>query len=365
MTHDPWEDFEEHAPILVLRLDRDGKVLTANPFALRRLGKHITGRPFDQLRVEFVADQTCSTCLSTGGQQRVTLKTASGVPETVWFHFYPRADHFMALGCLDWEEQQKLQTDVLELNRDYANVSRQLQQANAGLSDVAALKDRFLGMAAHDIRRPLGVITTYVEYVLEEHKKVLPAEVCDLLTGCAQAAAQITRLIDDFLDVALIASGRFRIQRAPTLCPDILPPVLRMAHLLADRKGVQLRVDNQAGDAVVSVDGPKLQQVLINLLANAIEHSRSGQHVGLTVRRTKDHLEAEIRDEGEGIRPEDQGRIFAPFETAGTRKTAGERSTGLGLAIARMIVTGHDGDITVSSTPGRGAVFTVHIPIPG
>jgi len=110
------------------------------------------------------------------------------------------------------------------------------------------------------------------------------------------------------------------------------------------------------------VDVAKLQQVLVNLAGNAIEHSQAGQRVWLAARREETGLVFSVRDEGPGIAPEDQKRLFAPFVRAGTRKTAGERSVGLGLAIARLVVEAHGGRIWVESKPDHGSTFFVTLP---
>jgi two-component system, sensor histidine kinase and response regulator len=110
------------------------------------------------------------------------------------------------------------------------------------------------------------------------------------------------------------------------------------------------------------VDASKLQQVLLNLVGNAVEHSVSGQRVWVSARWEGQDLVFAVRDEGPGIPPEDQARLFTAFGRTGLRKTAGERSTGLGLAIARLVVEAHGGRIWVKSRPGHGAEFLFNLP---
>jgi two-component system, sensor histidine kinase and response regulator len=113
----------------------------------------------------------------------------------------------------------------------------------------------------------------------------------------------------------------------------------------------------------LAADAAKLQQVLVNLLSNAIEYSKAGQRVWLVARREDAEMVFSVRDEGPGIAPEDQKRLFAPFMRAGTRKTAGERSVGLGLAIARQVIEAHGGRIWVESKPDHGSTFFVSLPM--
>jgi len=113
----------------------------------------------------------------------------------------------------------------------------------------------------------------------------------------------------------------------------------------------------------LQADGAKMEQVLNNLVLNAIEHSKEGDTVWVSTAMTDDAWLIEVKDQGAGIGSAELSRLFAPFESGTVPKTAGERSTGLGLAIAKKIVDGHGGSISVESKPGAGTTFTVRIPI--
>ena len=115
---------------------------------------------------------------------------------------------------------------------------------------------------------------------------------------------------------------------------------------------------------LLPVDAPKLQQVLLNLAGNAIEHSVPGARVWLSSRWETDQLIFAVRDEGPGLGQAEQARLFTPFGRGEARKTAGERSTGLRLAIARLVVEAHGGRIWVESQPGKGATFLFSLPLP-
>ena len=156
----------------------------------------------------------------------------------------------------------------------------------------------------------------------------------------------------------------------PRACPEILAGVEPIVRLRAGRKKISLLVDlpDEATASSVAarrlrVDASKLQQVLLNLIGNAVEHSVPGQRVWLSARWDDQTLVLAVRDEGPGIAAEDQARLFMCFARAGTRKTAGERSVGLGLAIARLVVEAHGGRIRVESIPGQGATFLITLPL--
>jgi signal transduction histidine kinase len=150
---------------------------------------------------------------------------------------------------------------------------------------------------------------------------------------------------------------------APIEVEEIMSGVAQIGRLIAAKKKITLLVEPAAGAPRLVADAAKLQQVLLNLVANAVEHSQPGQRVWLASYWQPSELCFSVRDEGPGLAPEDQARLFLPFGRGGTRKTAGERSVGLGLAIARSIVEAHEGRIWVESIPGYGATFVVALPV--
>jgi signal transduction histidine kinase len=142
----------------------------------------------------------------------------------------------------------------------------------------------------------------------------------------------------------------------------IVAASLAVAEVQARRKGVTCLVDEQP-HAHIQADASKMEQVLNNLVLNAIEHSKPGDIVRLSTSFADGDWLVIVKDCGTGIEPSDLARLFSPFERGSAAKTAGEKSTGLGLAITKKIVEGHGGRIAVESSPGIGTTFTVRIPI--
>jgi signal transduction histidine kinase len=355
---------EEFAPVVALRLDAHDRVTAANSEAQRLLGPAVVGRPFAELIVAFTRPADLSARLRQAGvSHRFTLVTAAHLPETVDFRFFPEADGTLALGSPDFQEQVALRNQVLALNSELNNVTRQLHQTNAELRELNVLKNRFLGMAAHDLRQPVGVIMNYGTFVLDEAGPRLTEEQRDFLRTCLRAATGMRQVIDNFLDVSVIESGQLRLDPSPVNQWEIMRGVEPIARLLADRKKILLLVELAECSRRMHVDAGKIQQVLLNLLANAVEHSAPGRRVWVSTRWTESTVEWAVRDEGPGLTPEEQSRLFAAFERAATRKTAGERSTGLGLAIARLIVEAHGGRIWIESVVGQGATFRFSLPL--
>lgn len=348
----------ETAPVLVLQLDSHQRVVAVNDHAERVLGPDVVGRAMTELTVEF----THTVDFRGSDVHLLSLKTLNGA-ESYTFRCFPLPGGILALGSLDFAEQEHLHTQVLGLNRNLNNLTRELHMANAELRELNQLKNQFLGMAAHDLRKPVGVIMTYLEFVLDEAGVQLTAQHREFLHTCRTAATGMKRLIDNFLDVAIIESGKLRLDLAPASVTEILAGAMPIVRLVAEKKKVTLLVEATDDARRLRVDASKLQQVLVNLVSNAVEHSVAGQRVWLSARWGNEQLLFSVRDEGPGITPEDQARLFSAFARAGTRKTAGERSVGLGLTIARLVVEAHGGRLWVESIPDQGATFLFTVPV--
>lgn len=244
-------------------------------------------------------------------------------------------------------------------------MARHLHQANAELRDLNQLKNQFLGMAAHDLRNPVGIIMMFGRILFDEAGEQLSAEQREYLSDCLEAAGRMKQIIDNFLNASIIESGKLRLALVSVSAAEILAGVEPIARLMAGRKKMLLEMDAGIEDRRLLADSFQLQQVLVNLVGNAMEHSNPGQRVWVSARWENENLIFAVRDEGVGISMEEQARLFVAYGPAGAQKTAGERSVGLGLAIARIVVEAHHGRIWVESTPGHGATFRVSLPASG
>jgi signal transduction histidine kinase len=352
------------APLLMLELDQRQRVIKANAHASRVLGGNLTGKTLRELVIDFTpVPEPLASDAKAGKSHILSMDTANGLPESFSFEFFALPTGWLALGSLDFDEQFRLRNEVLGLNNELNDLTRQLHQANAELRELNEVKNQFLGMAAHDLRKPVSVITTYTEFVLDEAGNALEDEHRKFLQTCLNAATALKELIDNFLNVAVIESGRLRLDFETVTAEAILEGALEICRLIAARKDIALIVEALSEGQPMRVDVPRLQLVLVNLISNAVEHSQPGQRVRVSSRSKERDWIFAVKDEGPGISEEDKARLFQPFERAGTRKTAGERSTGLGLAIARQVVEAHRGRLWVESDPGAGATFFVSLPI--
>jgi signal transduction histidine kinase/CheY-like chemotaxis protein len=224
-------------------------------------------------------------------------------------------------------------------------------------------KTQILGMAAHDLRNPLGVIQGYGQILELKVSELLTTKQREYLSGIQTASTFTLRLVNDLLDVAKIESSNMELERELTdLVPVITQGILFNRHF-ADSKQIQLVFDSDENIPKIMVDSSKIQQVLNNLISNPIKYSHS--HTTIKVRLTKDEndIVISVKDEGQGIPENERDQLFQAFSKTSVRGTAGEKSTGLGLLICRQIVEAHCGKIWVESKVDMGSTFYVSLPI--
>lgn len=237
-------------------------------------------------------------------------------------------------------EKSRLYQEVLELND---------------------LKTRFLGMAAHDLRNPLTVLRAYLELMREDGPPADAAEFHGMIQLMCENCDAMLNMVETYLDVSAIESGQLRLEIKEVNLSSFLSRIETLARVLAEPKNTAFTVELQPGVTTWTFDAYRMEQVVTNLISNAVKYSPPGSRVMLSLRRDGDGLEISVTDEGPGISAGDLPKLFKDFGRASTKPTAGEKSTGLGLAICRRIVHQHGGELRVHSEPGRGSTFSVRL----
>ncbi len=229
------------------------------------------------------------------------------------------------------------------------------------LREAIQVRDTFLQVAAHELRTPLTALTLQLESLDWLTKGALrdPARVANKVAMAVRQTDRLSRLIEDLLDVSRITSGRLRLELDEVDLADVVRETVEKMRDMASRAGCELHVD-VAEHVEGRWDRSRLEQVVTNLVTNAIKYGR-GRPVDVGIERRNGTVELHVRDHGIGISPEDQARIFDRFERAVSADHYG--GLGLGLYIAREIVQAHGGRIFVENPgEGDGATFTVHLP---
>lgn len=225
-------------------------------------------------------------------------------------------------------------------------------------------KNQFLGMAAHDLRSALNGVIGFSDLLALSLKEKLERRQSGMLENIRDSSRYMLRLVENLLDVSTIEAGRLELDLHPTNISATVERSVSLNSLMAATKSITLDYESE-GAIDVSLDERRFEQVISNMITNAIKYSPPGTRVGVEVRRADGNALISVRDEGVGISDSDRLRLFRPFEKGQRSGTAGERSTGLGLAIAQKIVVHHGGRMWVESSEGHGSTFYVSIPAIG
>jgi signal transduction histidine kinase/DNA-binding response OmpR family regulator len=233
---------------------------------------------------------------------------------------------------------------------------------NSEAREANRLKDEFLATLSHELRTPLTAMLGWTQLLrmgkLDEQET---ARGLDVIERNVQAQA---KLIDDLLDVSRIITGKLKLSVRPLTLAAVIQTAIEVVRPAADAKGVEFVVllDEPAGQT--HGDPDRLQQVVWNLLVNAVKFSSPGGAVRVALSRTESRLQLEVSDNGEGIAPDFLPHIFDRFRQADSSSRRSHGGLGLGLAIVRHVVELHGGSVRAHSDgPGRGATFVVELPM--
>jgi signal transduction histidine kinase len=249
------------------------------------------------------------------------------------------------------------------LYNEMANLQRELSKKSAELEKLSKQKDLFLGMAAHELRHPLGIVQMLSEFLLEEAVSQLSPEHIQYLNEIQRNAATMQQLVDDFLDISIIVSGKLRLAKKSTDLVNIFQKNIALNRLAATKKQVDLDLCHDDKIPKVMVDPSKIEQVLNNLISNALKFSPEGSRVEVHLRHSHENIIFEVKDQGPGIRANQLPKLFGEYEKSDFPRDKSVQGTGLGLAIAQKIVQAHEGLIQVDSRVDKGSTFIVTLPI--
>jgi len=263
----------------------------------------------------------------------------------------------------DDKEVQSLFNELTRINNELVNLQRELNRKNAELERLNELKNSLIGMAAHDLRNPLGVIQNYAEFLSEQTSNKLTENQRWLLEVIQQSAHFMLGLVEDLLDYNRIESGKLELTKTTINLNTTIERWVTIQTDLAKQKQIAIKYHSNNEDITINADLRKLEQVFNNLLSNAIKFSFPGSEINVRVARKGEFATISVSDQGIGMTQEQLEMLFKPFARIAAEGTAGEKCTGLGLSIVKKIVEGHGGRIDVSSTPNKGTEFVVYLPL--
>ena len=240
-----------------------------------------------------------------------------------------------------------------------------LQRSNDQLRELNNQKNEFLGMAAHDLRNPIAVIQNASSVLSKYSSENLSQKQQEFLKKIHDTSKFMLELLNSLLDISKIESGKLELEITRDDYPNFVKTNVEFNSLFATEKGIGIDLVLSDDISQVSFDKNKIEQVLNNLISNAIKYSHPNTTVTIEVLREKDFVVTKVVDQGQGIREDELPCVFEAFQKTSTKPTAGEKSTGLGLAIVKKIVEGHQGEIGVHSEVGKGSTFFFKLPLGG
>lgn len=374
-TVDAGDRLEDIIDAVVLRVARHGEVVDASAKArtLLKLPPELlsgTGL-FDRVhlsdRVSYLsalADMR-DGALSRRLELRIRLpQTGNGAHAGNGFV----ADNYQpfALELLRGEEQSDVFTLVLRENDETARLREELAQANETAAAAEVAKGRFLAVVSHELRTPLNAIIGFSDMLLHEmfgaFKDPRQKEYVGLVRDSGQ---HLLAVVTSILDVSRIESGAYATEPEPFRFMEAVDMCQSMMRLQAQAKNIDLQtqIAPDAGD--INADRRAVQQMLINLVSNAIKFTPDGGDVVVGAKRIGSRLHFWVRDTGIGIAEEDFANLGKPFMQIQNDYTRRFEGTGLGLSLVKGLVALHEGTMSIESMPGEGTTVTISLPVSG
>ncbi len=231
--------------------------------------------------------------------------------------------------------------------------------------ELSETKSKFLGIVAHDLRSPLAALKTSLSVFRKFSGQTLAPETREELLSVMEKSCQhMIALIDDLVDVSAIQQGFLKLEKRPVALRKFMEDAVGFNRILAQDKSIALKlVYARNVPAKISMDARRMTQALNNLISNAVKFSEPKTSVAVRVSKRRKTLVISVTDQGQGIPEKEQKKLFEYFGKTSIRPTGEERSSGLGLAIAKRIIEAHGGESRVKSAVGQGSVFTIILPL--
>ncbi|MDI4643716.1 ATP-binding protein [Cohnella hashimotonis] len=261
---------------------------------------------------------------------------------------------FVLLFCMGMVLRERVRAVYAQAERH----AEELERKSTRLTELDKLKDDFLANTSHELRTPLNGIIGIADTLARGAAGPVGEPIADQLQMIAVSGKRLSHMVDDILDISKLKHGDLRLQREPIALAPLTGVVAALVAPLARDKGLRVSVDIADDAPLVFADENRIQQVLFNLMGNAIKYTDAGV-IRVTAKPVGRELHVSVADTGVGIDPQELPRLFEPFEQG----EAGLRGAGLGLPLARKLVELHGGLLSCVSEPGKGSVFTFTLPI--
>ena len=256
--------------------------------------------------------------------------------------------------------------EVKELNATLQQrvdvATKELRSSNAQLKHLDEIKDEFMSMASHQLRTPLTSVKGYISMVLEGDAGNVTPQQQKLLMEAFKSSERMVGLIADFLNVSRLQTGKFIIEKTLFDMRETVEQEVSDLKMIADSHAMKLKLKITGKDFLVVADEQKVRQVIMNFIDNAIYYSHPDGTIVVNLERLKDQVVVTIVDTGIGVPEAEQSRLFHKFFRAKNARKQRPDGTGVGLYLARRVVSAHGGSIVFSSKEGKGSTFGFRLP---
>jgi len=272
------------------------------------------------------------------------------------------ADEFNRMAARLQASYAGLEEQVQERTRELADALADLDDKSRELEAASEHKSEFLANMSHELRTPLNAISGFSQVLRKGVFGEINDKQAEYLDEILASARHLLSLIDDVLDLAKVEAGQIELNVAPFSLPATLERGLVIVRERATAEGVRVSLSSDPSVDTVVGDERRIRQVVFNLLSNAVKFAPAGGAIDVTATRVDGEVRVSISDDGPGIAPEDQMRIFEKFQQGAAGKQQRE-GTGLGLALSKRLIELHGGRIWVDSAVGRGSTFVFTLPV--
>lgn len=256
--------------------------------------------------------------------------------------------------------------EIERLGAVFGRMAGRIEQQIEALRQADALRREMVSNASHDLRTPLAALRGYLETLVLKEGRMTPEEQHAYLSIAIKHGERLSNLVDELFELSKLDSLQFEPRFEPFHPGELMQDVVQKYQLIADNKGLTLRLETVAGLPFVRGDIGLIERVMENLIENALRHTPPDGTVKVALSAAQESVRVQVSDTGSGIAPVDLPRVFDRFYRASDEITpAGEKASGsgLGLAIVKRILELHGSDVTVQSQSGQGALFTFDLPL--
>ncbi len=256
----------------------------------------------------------------------------------------------------------ELEERVKERTKELEQLMEEVSRLHA-IRELDRLKSEFISSISHELRTPLGFITGYVTTLLRADVPHSEETRQEFLQIIREESEKLQELVENLLDTSRIQAGSFAVEKKPTDIGELTQKVVEKVQSITDQHSFQLRFEPSLPS--VPGDSRRLEQVLHNLLDNAIKYSSQDSQVTISGKIKNNHIQVSVADEGQGIPQTELSKIFNAFYRIPGTDAQKVKGVGLGLTICRAIVEAHGGSIWAESTSGKGSTFYFTLPLQG